>query len=63
MNLCIQMRTRVAVLIIVIVTVIVLGRAGDGLPDAIIAVVLGAGLTGSAVARSLVLGAAPRRYR
>ena len=62
MNLCIQMRTRVAVLIIVIVTVIVLGRAGDGLPDAI-AVVLGAGLTGSAVARSLVLGAAPRRYR
>ena len=63
MNLCIQMRTRVAVLIIVIVTVIVLGRAGDGLPDAIIAVVLGAGLTGSAVARSLVLGTAPRRYR
>jgi hypothetical protein len=62
-NLCIQMRTRVAVLIIVIVTVIVLGRAGGGLPDAIIAVVLGAGLTGSAVARSLVLGTAPRRYR
>jgi hypothetical protein len=54
------MRTRVVVLVIVIVTVFVLSRAGNSLPDAI-TMVLGAGLTGTAVARSLLPGRAATR--
>ena len=60
MNICVDLVTRprpgtgtkVVVLVIVMITVLVLCQAGYPLPDAI-TMVLGAGLAGSAVARSL----------
>jgi hypothetical protein len=56
------LRTRVVVLVIILLTVIVIRVTGSGLPDAL-TLILGAGLAGAKVARSLVPGTAAAEIR
>ena len=54
------MRTKVVVLVIIIVTVLLIWESGQG-PVTAVSLVLGAGLAGTQVARALVAGSTPSR--
>ena len=54
------MRTKVVVLVIIIVTVLLIWESGQG-PVTAVSLVLGAGLAGTQVARALVAGSTPTR--